>query len=99
MNETSNASNILDQYDDKERLAIILRLHKEGHISEAESLNLLTGDRNYFLSETVQKIQETLSRSIQPIYHQPYQVTGTPWTGNQFPTYSTFTSGQGIATN
>lgn len=98
MSEKSNITNILDQYSDRDRLATIGRLFKEGHISEDEYINLLTGDRNYFLTESVQKIQETLSRLIQPTHFYGYNSgavtsTATPWIANQFPSY---TSGTGL---
>jgi hypothetical protein len=74
MNSPENVSSILSSYNDKERLETILRLHKEGHVSMDEALNLLTGDRNFFLTSTIEQIQKSLEQVYRPSY--PYTTTG-----------------------
>jgi predicted HTH domain antitoxin len=78
MNEKDNVSSILDQYQDKERLEVILRLHKESHISMDEAVMLITGDRNYMATEALKKIKEQLT-PYQP-YVYTYGATNTPLT-------------------
>src|SRR5687767_6621584 len=72
MSEKDNINSILGNYQDRERLTTIGRLYKVGHITEDEFVNLLTGDRNYFLTNTIEEIRKTLVASQ------------TPW---QYPTW------------
>lgn len=68
MNNPSNVDSLLGSYNDRERLALIGRLFKDGHINEDEFLNLLTGDRNFFLTNTLEQIQKTLEKAYTPTY-------------------------------
>lgn len=85
MSEKETISNILDNYEDKERLRTILRVHKEGHISDDEALSLLTGDRNYYLTNTLKEIQNTLKNQITP---WTTYVGSTTWSATPSVTYS-----------
>lgn len=68
MNNSSNVDSLLGSYNDRERLALIGRLFKDGHINEDEFLNLLTGDRNFFLTSTLEQIQKALEKAYTPAY-------------------------------
>jgi membrane carboxypeptidase/penicillin-binding protein PbpC len=84
MSERETVSNLIENYDDQDRLRVILRIHKEGSISTEEAINLLSGDRNYFLTNTLKEISETL-KNQQSAWSQTY-----PWSPNVV--YTTGTS-------
>jgi hypothetical protein len=78
MSETKEVSNILENYEDRSRLETILRIHKEGSISTEEAVNLLTGDRNYMVTNTLKKIEEEMVKRATPVVYpnwQPYVTT------------------------
>jgi hypothetical protein len=73
MNETNEVSNILENYQDISRLETVLRIHKEGNISTEEAVNLITGDRNYMVTNTLKKIEEKMvKRATSVPSWQPY---------------------------
>src|SRR5690606_13470916 len=86
--ETKKVKNILENYEDRERLEIILTLVKKGEVSVDQAILLIQGDRNYLATQTLQEVRDR----IQP-YQNPWVINTPPYTGGSGTTITYTTTG------
>lgn len=88
--ETDKINGIIESYEDRERLALILKLHKAGHLNETEALSLLIGDRNYYATETIKQMSKEIKELWENSMRAPIWTTVTsPYTTGNPVVYTT----------